>query len=87
MKMSREVIRAKPLAVQTVLKAYITKMALDDAKPDLERYGWKALEWWRRECQEAAFNGVSDEAEFARKVVLALKEQPGWKEILAEVNV
>ncbi len=38
MKTSREG-PAKPLAVQTVLKAYMVKLGLDDASPDLERYG------------------------------------------------
>lgn len=78
---ARQRIRAKPPAVQVVLKAYIVKLSIDDVEPDWPGYAERALLWWE-ELKPMFMAGGMGETAAAELVIAGLRKQDVWGKIL-----
>ena len=79
----RQRLHAKPIAVQIVLKAHMTKASLDDESPNWDAYALQALQWWEGLVIAAASEGMS-ETELAERAVNGLRSQDVWGSVLRE---
>jgi hypothetical protein len=87
---AREQILAKPGSVQVVIKAKITKDAIEDPTPDWEKRALAALEWWGGIMAgvrmlfraEGIDNAEPDEARIAEWLVEGIRKQEVWGKIL-----
>ena len=78
---ARARILQKPTLVQTIIKAAMTKLSIDDQSPDWEVYGERALLWWEEWWLRSAPTGIS-ESKFAELCIERLREEPIWKKLL-----
>jgi hypothetical protein len=84
----KDEILSRPVAVQIVIKAHITKASLDDEAPDYERYGADALAWWDAIVSDyRASDPDAGEAAIADRVIELLRKQDVWGRILREGTV
>lgn len=76
-------VRAKPPAVQVIIKAHMTKASLEDTSPIWEQYAAGALDWWHQQYAEATklAPGISENAA-AELMVTALRHMETWDKIL-----
>ena len=80
-------INAKPKAVRTFLKVYMTKASIDDPAPDWDLYAAQALDFWTDLQHSLAVMEVGlVEKEVAEMLVERLRGQEGWGRILREAG-
>jgi hypothetical protein len=84
----KERARAKPVAVQVVLRMYCTKRLLGHPNPTDELYGFmmkRALDWWDALMVDAAGDGFT-EAELALATIKRVRDNAdsAWARILRE---
>ncbi len=84
---ARERLRSKRGALLILLKAYMTKAAIDDPNPDWELYAAKALDWWTdvMVALKPLELGLT-EGYIADVLVEKLRCQPVWERLLKEVT-